>query len=190
MDLKSLGRRDIFGILLPGTIPVLIGAYALFAALAAFQLSTEDFLEHEFLVTAILFISAYLVGSLLRLFAADEVDRQSSEHRLKAWQKKYEGSVPENYESDFKEKMTKLLQGEDVSDIPAGFDHWLWLVDEFPYIAWHNRFWRSDGFQEVLDFFQQNYKTKMWAQSKASPKSFFNYCKLAIIDGGGTLATK
>ena len=28
----------------------------------------------------------------------------------------------------------------------------------------------------------------MWSGRKASPKSFFNYCKLAVINGGGGLA--
>lgn len=187
-QLKSLGKRDIFGILLPGTIPIFIGAYALFAALTLFQLQIGDILEQEFLVIAILFVCAYLIGSLLRLFAADEVDKQSGKYLLKVWRKQYEGSVPDDYESDFKEKMVEFLKGGDMSDIPAGFDDWLWLADEFPYVAWQNRFWRSHGFQEVLDFFQQNYKVRMWSESKASPKSFFNYCKLAITDGGGALA--
>jgi hypothetical protein len=188
MDLKSLGRRDIFGILLPGTIPVIIGTYAIYAALASLQSSIGDIFKQEFLVTALMFVSAYLVGSLLRLFAADSVDEKSGKHLLQAWWKESKGCISKGYESEFKEKMVELLKGNNVPEIPAYFDDWLWLSDKFPYIAWHNRFWRSQGFQEILDFFQQNHKNRMWPQSNASPKSFFNYCKLAIIDGGGALA--
>jgi hypothetical protein len=188
MDFKSLGRRDIFGILLPGMTPVLISAYALYAALAPFQLPVTSILEQEFLVTVLLFASAYLIGSLLRLFAADRVDERSGRHLLKAWQKEYKGRVTKDYESEFRKKLLGFLNGDDVPEISIGFDDWLWLADKFPYIAWQNRFWRSHGFQEVLDFFQKNHKTKMWPQSQVSPKSFYNYCKLAIIDGGGTLA--
>jgi hypothetical protein len=188
MDFKTLGRRDIFGILLPGMTPVLIGAYSLYAALAPFHLPVADILKQEFLVTVLLFASAYLVGSLLRLFAADRVDERSSRYLLEAWQKEYRGSIAKGYELEFKKRMMEFLKGDDVAEIPIGFDDWLWLADKFPYVAWQNRFWRSYGFQEVLDFFQQNHKTKMWSQSQASPKSFFNYCKLVINDGGGTLA--
>lgn len=188
MDFKSLGKRDIFGILFPGIIPVLISAYALYAALAPFQLPVTGILEQEFLVTVLLFASAYLIGSLLRLFAADKVDERSSKYLLKAWQKEYRGRVSKDYELEFRKKMMGFLNGNDVPEIPLGFDDWLWVADKFPYIAWQNRFWRSHGFQEILDFFQQNHKTKMWPQSQVSLKSFYNYCKLAIIDGGGTLA--
>lgn len=187
-QLKSLGRLDIFGILLPGTIPIIIGTYALFAALAPFQVSVWNVLDREFLVTVLLFVSAYLVGSLLRLVAADAVDKQSSGYMLKVWKKEYEGRMSSGYESDFKEKVAELSRGGDVSDVPVGFDDWLWLVDEFPYTAHRNRVWRSQGFQEVLDFYQKNHKARMWSGKTSNPKVFLNYCKLSIIDGGGPLA--
>ncbi len=128
MDFKSLGRRDIFGILLPGMIPILIGTYALYAALAPFQLPFAGILGQEFLVTVLLFASAYLIGSLLRLFAADRVDERSSEHLLQAWQKEYSGKITKDYELEFRNKMMEFLNGDDVPEIPAGFDDWLWLA--------------------------------------------------------------
>ncbi|HOU14643.1 MAG TPA: hypothetical protein PKZ84_16170 [Anaerolineae bacterium] len=187
-QLKPLGRLDIFGILLPGTIPIFTGTYALFAVLAPFQLSIGNVLDREFLVTVLLFVGAYLIGSLLRLVAADVVDKQSSEYMLKVWKKQNEANLSRGYELDFKAKMADLSKGGDVSDVPVGFDNWLWLADEFPYAAHQNRVWRSQGFQEVLDFFQQKHKDKMWPGKTTNAKIFFNYCKLSIIDGGGTLA--
>ena len=96
-QLRSLGRRDIFGILLPGVIPIFIGAYALLATLAPFQIPLGNILDREFLVTVFLFVSAYLIGSLLRLFAADVVDQQSSKYLLKDWEKENKEDIPENY---------------------------------------------------------------------------------------------
>ncbi|MGC1376250.1 MAG: hypothetical protein WA821_08510 [Anaerolineales bacterium] len=217
MDFSSLGKRDIFGILMPGILPVLIGAYALYAALLPFQTQVSvqsspqspvaDILGQGFLITVLIFASAYLVGSLLRLFAADAVDDESGEHLLNEWEKEHEKKnyksvfdeimgkflkkhEKKDYESVFEEIMGKLLNGDDAPGIPPDFDGWLWAKDKFPYSAWLNRSWGSYGFQDILDFFQKNHKAKMWPQShdQESPKSFFNYCKLAVIDGGGTLA--
>lgn len=185
-QLKPLGRRDIFGILLPGTILVFIGAYVLFGVLVLLRLPVKDLLEQEFLLAAILFVTAYLVGSLLRLYAADAVDNESRERFRKAWRKK-NMSYP-TQEQEFENLKAKLAKGSDVSDVPDGFDVWLLRADKFPYHAWMNRMWRSHGFREVLSFFQDNYKTSMWSENITSRKAFFNYCKLVIIGGGGALA--
>jgi hypothetical protein len=189
MDLKSLGRRDIFGILLPGAIPLLIGAYALYAVLAPFQLPLWDVINQQFLLTAILFVSAYLVGSMLRLFAADQVDVRSGKYLLKAWKKKFEDSLPKDYESKFTDKLSQLVIGKELDDESSiSFDEWIWITDEFPYVAWQNRMWSTRGFREVRDFFQQNYKEIMWPKLETSPKTFFNYCKLVVIDKDEALA--
>jgi hypothetical protein len=192
MDFNSLGKRDIFGILLPGILPVLIGAYALYAALLPFKLDVASILGQQFLLTVLLFASAYLVGNLLRLSAADIVDKESSKYILDVWRKKQGENIDVDYESKFRERMNEFLKGDGAAEtppgFPSGFDGWLWGEDTFPYVAWHNRLWMSHGFQEILDFFQQNHKARMWPQNHESPKSFFNYCKLAVIDGGGTLA--
>ena len=86
-SLKSLGKKDIFGIILPGTILVLISAYGFWGVLELLQLPVGDLLKYEFLLTIILFVTAYLIGSLLRLFAADDIDKESSKYALKDWSK-------------------------------------------------------------------------------------------------------
>lgn len=187
-QLRPLGRRDIFGILLPGAILVFIGAYVLFGVLVLLDSPVQDLLRHEFLLTAVLLVAAYLVGSLLRLFAADDVDKKSSKYLLKEWYKEHQARNKHGFMSNFEKYKAQLMKGGDVSDVPDGFDEWLWRTDEFPYPAWQNRMWRSHGFHEALNFFQDNYKTSMWSENRASPKSFFNYCKLVIIGGGGPLA--
>lgn len=191
---RPLGSRDIFGVLLPGVIVVFAAAYALWGVLALLQISVMDLLEQQFLVAVVLFVAAYLVGSLLRLYAANDVDSRSSEYLLKAWRKEYRARIGAGATRDFEKYRTELAKGEDISDIPDGFDDrlfddWLWQVDEFPYHTRLNRLWRkAQGFCGVLDFFRENHKATMWSQSKWSRKSFFNYCKLVIIGNGGLLA--
>jgi hypothetical protein len=197
MDLKPLGKRDIFGILLPGALLVLVSAYVLFGALVVLQLPVKSLLEHEVLLAVILFVVSYLVGSILRLYAADDVDNRSSRRFSKAWEKKYRTRIKngrmsesdfEELKKNFRECKAKLARGDDVSDIPDGFDKWLWQVDSFPYRASMNRIWQVQGRCEELDFFRTRYKTSMWSESRAFVKNFFNYCKLVIIKSGGGMA--
>jgi len=185
---SHLGRRDIFGIILPGTILVFIGAYALFGVLVLLQLPVKDLIGQQFLLSAVLFVAAYLLGSLLRTFAADDVDSQSGERFQEVWRKECEAKNISYSMPEFEWCMAELAKGNDVSDIPDEFDDWLWRVDKFPYPAWQNRKWQAHGLREVLDFFRDNYRSSMWSGNKASPKSFFNYCKLAIAESGGALA--
>ena len=186
---KPLGRRDIFGILLPGAILVLIGAYVLFGSLVLLRLPVNSLLEHEFLVTAIFFVVSYLLGSLLRLFAADDVDRRSSKYLVNAWHRERRARNLSTSTPGFVKYRAELAGGDNVSDVlPGGFDEWLFCVDEFPYPALQNRTWQAHGPREVLGFFRGKYRTCMWSKARTSPKDFLNYCKLVVIRGGGPLA--
>ncbi|MBM4466230.1 MAG: hypothetical protein FJ014_11870 [Chloroflexi bacterium] len=177
---QPLGKRDIFGILLPGTILVFASTYIIFGVLVVLGLKSwvKSLLGQELLLAVVLFVTAYLVGSLLRLYAADEVDNESGERLQEAWRKECEVKNISHPMPEFERYRIELAKGNDVSDIPAGFDAWLWRVDEFPYPAWQNRKWQAHGLCEVLDFFRDNYKSSMWSENRTSPKTFFNYCKL------------
>ena len=120
-QLKSLGRRDIFGILLPGTIPIFVGAYLFWGLFRVLDVPVGNILEQEFLVTVILFVTAYFVGSLLRLFAADSVDKKSSSYLLRVWKKENHATVPPEYE----EMKNALSKGELIETMPSAFDVWL-----------------------------------------------------------------
>jgi hypothetical protein len=188
-QLKPLGRRDIFGILLPGAILVFIAAYILFGLLVLLQLPASGLLGHEFLVTAILFVVSYLMGSLLRLFAADDVDRRSSNYLVKAWHRERRARNLSTSMPGFERYRAKLASGDDVPNVlPDGFDEWLFCVDEFPYPAWQNRKWQADGPREMLEFFRDKYRACIWSEVRASPKDFLNHCKLVVIGHGGPLA--
>jgi hypothetical protein len=150
-------------------------------------LEVSGLLDQEFLVAFLIFVFAYLVGSVLRLFAADDVDRESSRYLEEAWRKlpEAEGADKEKYE----EYKTMLEEGGDGSGVPDELDEWLWRVDEFPYPAWQNRKWQVHGPKEVLDFFS-DYKASLWSGKDTSPKSFFNYCKLVALKEGGLIAAE
>ena len=157
MDLRPLGKRDIFGILLPGTVLVFVSAYVFFEVLLLLGLGSQvkSLLEQEFLLTVGLFVAAYLVGSLLRLVASDDVDEKSSKYLLKKWRQAHPAGLEQ--EKLFEETKAKFARGggEDT-DVPAGFDDWLFIVDEFPYPAWQNRKWQVHLPREVLDFYLEN----------------------------------
>ncbi len=189
MDLfKPLGKRDIFGIILPGTIVVFAVAYLLFGVLVVLQLPVAGLLSQQFLLSIAFFVSAYLVGNLLRMFAADDADEESSKYLETEWRKKHPDKAKGLNMVAYNQCWAALAKGEDVSDIPDGFDDWLWRVERFPYPAGQSRKWQAHNFREPLDFFREHYKASMWSENQTDPKNFFHYCKLYVINGGGELA--
>ena len=186
--LKPLGRRDIFGILLPGTIPVFTGVYFLWGIFILLDEEILDFLSQEFLSTVVLFVAAYLMGNLLRLFAADDVDKKSSEYLLRKWRKDNKEKIHQDLEIGYRKKMELLSKGKSIENAKLLFDQWLWISDIFPYAAWQNRFWTTNGFSNVFKYYKKKHKNSLWTEQNSSPKSFFNYCKLVVINGGGLLA--
>jgi hypothetical protein len=194
---KPLGRRDIFGIVLPGAIVVFACAYTIFGVLVLLGLKSwiANLLGQEFLLSLVLFVAAYLVGSLLRLFAADDVDNQSSDYLKEAWQQEHQAEITSGdiSELDYKERQRQLANSSDPVEVPVEFDDWLWRVEKFPYPVWQKRKWQAHGLKEVLEFFQDNHKSSMWPENGTlqdfpSPTTFFNYCKLVVISSGGGLA--
>jgi hypothetical protein len=238
--LKPMGKRDLFGIVLPGTIVISAIAYVLFGVLKLLDAPQVDLLSQELLLTVLFFVAAYLVGSILRLVAADQVDRESSRVLEGKWRKMLESgtrksppqpraarsesnktsntshksrdwiwrayqtykaglaqdsNVPATrdgfeawLEQTYEKHKAKLSEGNDVSNVMDGFDDWLWWADDFPYCAWQNRKWQAQNLSDVLKFFRRNYRASMWSVGTASPKSFFNYCKLTVIKSNAGLA--
>jgi len=83
MDLFKLGLRSILGITMPGTILVLVFLYTLFSIIYALNQPLDIFSwskDHQPLILVILFLVSYLLGSLMRLNASDNVDKKSADH--------------------------------------------------------------------------------------------------------------
>jgi hypothetical protein len=189
--LQPLGRRDVFGFLLPGTILVSISAYILWGVIASLQLPVGSLLSgNEFFLTVVFLAFAYLLGGMLRLFSADDVDKKSRKYLLNEWNKERRTEITHAGPPGFEKKRLELARGGDVADIPDGFDDWLWRADYFPYSAWMNRFWRIYDFRDVLNFYLENYKLRMWPDNPVSNKSFFNYCKLVVSGSNEALANE
>lgn len=175
-----LAKRDIFGIILPGIIVVLVITFVISGTLNLIGSSIDlaSLLSQQFLLSLLLFVAAYLVGSLLRLVASDDVDKEASKNILNNWEKAYS-----KHDADiaaYKKCHVELAVGKDVPSVPEGFDDWLWRIDQFPYAGWQNRKWQALNFRDVLNFYRENYKEGMWPSNSLFSKSFFNYCKLVI----------
>lgn len=178
-----LAKRDIFGIILPGTIVVLVITFIILGTfnLLGSPIDLTSLLSQQFLLSLLLFVGAYLVGNLLRLVASDNVDKESSRNALKRWKKVFQ-TIFERNTAEYDKCHVELAKGNDVFSVPEGFDDWLWRIDQFPYAVWQNRKWQTLGFHDMLNFYRENYKTGMWPNNGALfSKSFFNYCKLVVV---------
>lgn len=90
MDLFKFGLRSVLGMTMPGAILVLVFLYTLFSVMfslnhpLAFVSQGKD---QQFLILATLFLASYVLGSLMRLNAADSVDEKSAKYCLNKYYK-------------------------------------------------------------------------------------------------------
>ncbi|TEU18633.1 MAG: hypothetical protein E3J21_05420 [Anaerolineales bacterium] len=150
MDIFKLGARDIFGIVLPGAVLLFVILYVFWSLPATLGLPALDvslLKDQGFLLSIVFFIASYLLGYLLRLEPVSRVDKESSDYRLEEWRRRKENQFSEKA---FKQLLDQMRRGEDVSDIPAEFDHWLWRAERFPYPVWYLRRAASSYPHEIL----------------------------------------
>jgi hypothetical protein len=182
MDIFKLGARDIFGIVLPGAVLLFVILYVFWALPATLGLPALDvslLKDQGFLLSIAFFVTSYVLGYLLRLGTADQVDQESSEYLLKEWRRRKENQALEEH---FKQLLAHMRRGEYVSDIPPEFDDWLWRAEPFPYPVWHLRKAALNYPHEIYEFFNQHKRgmglvsDSLWIKGHM----FFNYCKLVI----------
>lgn len=182
MDPFKLGLRTVLGVMLPGTVLVLVLCFA-FLTIAFFldePLTNLAWLkDQQFLSLLVLFLVSYFLGSMMRLNAADEVDKKSQEYCLVTWRTKHDPSG--ELEKQFECARQQLLAGErDLSDVPEGFDSWVWRRESFPYPLWQFRKLHLYHPHEVYRFYQR-YRECIFGRGVAGRgKEFFNYCKMVI----------
>lgn len=189
MDIFKLGVRDIFGIVLPGAVLLFVIIYVLWslpATLGLPALDVSSLKDQGLLLSIAFFVASYVLGYLLRLGTADQVDKESSECLLKEWRGRKENQA---LEEDFKQLLDRMSSGEDVSDIPAEFNHWVWFAELFPYPVWYLRRVALNYPQAILDFFNQHKRFMGLVPDSPSiaGKRFFSYCKLVISKEDGVL---
>lgn len=183
MDIFKLGARDIFGIVLPGAVLLFVILYVFWSLPATLGLPALDvslLKDQGLLLSIAFFVTSYLLGYLLRLGTADQVDKESSECCLKEWRRRKENQVLEEH---LKQLLDQMRRGEDAPDIPTEFDHWAWLAEQFPYPVCYLRKVALSYPPEVREFFNQ-YKRCMGLVPDSLPiagRQFFSYyCKLVI----------
>ncbi len=125
MDLKSLGRRDIFGILLPGVIVVSVSVYVLSGLLGKLPWPDDASTGLDLLLSVFLFVASYLAGSLLRLRSIIDVDEKAGNYLGKKWREECRkagltNSIIDDLKREFQAIKAELVQGGKVeaSDVP------------------------------------------------------------------------
>src|ERR1044072_7517798 len=114
MDLFKLGLRNVLGITLPGAIVVFILFYILFST--AFALNQPLIIlawtkDQQFLILVTLFLISYVLGSLMRLNAADKLDAKSAKYHLDKFN--IDKGIPEiSVQQEFEHVREQLLKGD------------------------------------------------------------------------------
>ena len=177
MNPLQLGLRNLLGELLPGA--VLLIALAAFLALA-FPV-TQPFLvgalsNNTAVVAASILLASYIIGSVIRLYAADTVDKISAflagpgKNPLKG----KDGTV-----ADHLDELLARATNPNASLAPSRKEaKWIWTHDRFPYPVWEVMKIRLYHPPEMFAFFMQ-YRN-CFATRERRGKEFFNYCKTVI----------
>jgi hypothetical protein len=189
MDPFKIGLRNLIGITAPGAIVVLalmyggINAALLFGHLTDSSGHLKD-LQWVFL-TAV-FLLSYLIGSILRLNSADDVDALSCRDlqcRYEAENRLSQADVPQ-----FLELRDEILRSGEYeahgalgdASLRNSFVRWLWCSEPFPYTSWELVKLKLYH-PPALGRFLQPYKGLMASISTLeSRKEFFNYCKIVL----------
>ena len=88
MDVFKIGLRNILGLTMPGALLVLVFSYTLLRIVVMTGLDIRDYLwgkDQQFLMLAIFFSISFIIGALIRLKAADNVDKKSRKKLLKEY---------------------------------------------------------------------------------------------------------
>jgi hypothetical protein len=135
MNPFNLGLRNFLGVLLPGAFVVLVVLTCLALILPHIRLLMAGALtEKAALVVAAVLLVSYVIGSVIRLHAADRVDRYSA-LLVRLPVDPYNGKP-----GTVQEHLGDLLAQVTNSDAPCpparDIARWAWKHDEFPYPVW------------------------------------------------------
>ena len=180
MDLFRLGLRSLMGVLLPGALLVLVLIYVVFSGAFAVGLHMQSSILDRWSSLIALFLVSYLVGSLMRLNSADNVDEKWAQYS----QKKLRGTgkSQEEFRKELDEKWEALKADPEAVERPdENSVEAIWQTDEFPYPVWQFYKLRLYHPEEAYRFFW-SYRSCMRSYEGAGKigKEFFNYCKAVI----------
>ena len=211
MDYFKLGLRNILGISLPGAIIIIVFLFITIILSSFFQIpgNNFDFLEDkELLITIVAFIFSYILGSLIRLKAADIIDKKSGKNKIKENIEDI-NHIINHFENDDKAAFNEINKSWNKLKIKLYRTGFLKLklnvilkkakdklkVDTK---GWYTGFLRFDDWIYYAD----NFPYTLWEFRKfemyhpkeflaffdgykssmiADGKGFFNYCKMVIL---------
>jgi hypothetical protein len=165
---------------LPGAVLLFVIIYVVWtlpATLGLPVLEVSLLKDQGLLLSIAFFVASYVLGYLLRLGTAYQVDKESSDYRLEEWRRRKKNQTREKH---FKQLLNQMRQGKNV-DIPRGFDNWVWRAEPFPYPVWYLR--KAAFYPPEIPRFFDQYKRCMGLVPDSlsiAGHQFFNYCKLVI----------
>jgi hypothetical protein len=195
MNPFQLGFRNLFGIVLPGAVLVLVlGACLEIVFSAMGQDIAKPIVDKTTILAAAFLLFSYILGSVIRLYSADTVDRLSASLtriRKDAWigdKSSVEFRILDDLAADRKDDIdARLDKLQDYAGDPKkGFEpkhelmKWAWKYDSFPYPVWEITKIRLYHPEEMFGFFLP-YK-RCFATGQRRGKEFFNYCKAVIYE--------
>jgi len=211
MELFKFGLRNILGISIPGAIIIVIFAYVVEVLATFFKISFFYIInigDKQILAGIIAFIFSYVIGSLIRLIAADHIDEKSSAYYIRKNRQLIEKVISEmdkNEKNSFKQNghvtkkdstkiLTKILLDKlvEVRKLAAAKldnknDHkWYSGIYEFDkWIFFVDIFpyslWEFRKFEKNLPREFLNFFKKYKNPMLTESKDFFNYCKMVVI---------
>ena len=205
----QLGFRNLIGILVPGAVLALV----IFTCLDILFPGTGQAIARETgtntgpLVVGFL-LTAYILGSVIRLWSADTVDRLSAslisigrdpfhgkgsveQHLNELLECVAETPLQDNPDEDLAKLLSCALKKgkgsapDTVTPPPTDNQEqdlirWAWKNDRFPYPVWKLMKLRFNHPREVFFFFLK-YRSS-FATGHGRGKEFFNYCKAVVYE--------
>ena len=200
----QFGLKNLLGITIPGALLVVALIYCVVTVLGWPQSAGQFLKDQAALVSVGLFLISYLLGSLIRLYAADSVDGASAwlHQRHNAWrfcgpmlllfyllckvikrrrQTKSSVATKLSVEARLKDIFDKIFK-----DTPSADDiyswhkdiEWVWEHDRFPYPVWQFMKFRLYHPGEMFRFFKAY--AGCFGTYERRGTEFFNYCKTVI----------
>jgi mannose-6-phosphate isomerase-like protein (cupin superfamily) len=179
MNPFSLGLRNLLGVLLPGALLVLVllACFALlFPDVCPLMKEARTDTDKAALLVASAFLTSYVIGSVIRLYASDTVDRLSA---WLIWVKGRPFGAKSGKIADLlRDRLTEVTNPNKACPWEENLAQSAWKYDRFPYPVWEYMKFRLYHPPEMFAF----YKTyeSCFATGDRRGKEFFNYCKSVI----------
>jgi mannose-6-phosphate isomerase-like protein (cupin superfamily) len=187
MDPFKLGFRNLLGVTVPGALLPLALIYCVLSVVAPLggpAVANRALTTQPVFVLVVLFLISYVLGSLIRLYAVDLVDRLSPRvflRRLLFWKRtRYPGPYPnlDTVEDQLDALFKAIVTEQDKGPWSEDLIRWAWRNDRFPYPVWEFMKFRLYHPSEMFRFFV-SYE-RCFGTKERRAKEFFNYCKLVI----------